>query len=144
MPGDAQAVIHLNKHTPAQELVRARQPPPSRNPRFPTFRESERDLISATAVCKYWRKTLISTPTLWNKIICSEWEKTGITASYVQVYFERSGSIPVDALRYTPVIPNPFLPPLDGFRRYGLSWITHWTLTTLRNTFRNRHLSSRR
>ena len=61
-----------------------------------TFRESERDLISATVVCKYWRRTLVSTPTLWNKIICSEWEDPRIIAPRVQAYLERSGSIPID------------------------------------------------
>ena len=62
----------------------------------PTFRESERDLISATAVRTYWRRTLVSTPTLWNKIICSEWEDPRIIAPRVQAYLERSGSIPID------------------------------------------------
>ena len=61
----------------------------------PTFRASERDLMNATAVCKHWRRTFISTPDLWNNIICSEHTGLHITPR-LQTYFERSGSVPVD------------------------------------------------
>ena len=60
------------------------------------FRESEQDLISATAVCKHWRRTFISTPILWNKIVCSERENLRVVTPRVQAYLDRSGSVPVD------------------------------------------------
>ncbi|KAF9644506.1 hypothetical protein BDM02DRAFT_3131713 [Thelephora ganbajun] len=59
------------------------------------FRDSERDLFSATAVCRYWRRTLIFTPNLWNNIICSKQANGQVTAPRVRAYFERSGSVPV-------------------------------------------------
>lgn len=62
---------------------------------IPTFRKRERDLIRAVAVCKYWRRTLISTHNLWNDIIYSERADRNITAPRVNAYFERSGSVPV-------------------------------------------------
>ena len=60
-----------------------------------TLRTSERDLIRATSVCKYWRNTLVSTPTLWNNIIFSERTDRDTISPPVRTYFERSGSIPV-------------------------------------------------
>ena len=63
---------------------------------IPTFRESEKDLISATAVCKYWRRTLISAPILWNNIVCSEQASRDAVGRLVRMYFERSGSVPVN------------------------------------------------
>lgn len=61
-----------------------------------TFRKSERDLISAPAACAYWRRTLTSTPNLWNKIICSERENSEVVAPRIQAYLGRSRSIPVE------------------------------------------------
>jgi len=79
-----------NSHIPINHL------PPEVLAHVPTFRESEKDLISATAVCRHWRKTLISTPNLWTGIICSELEKSQAIIQHVQAYLERSGSIPID------------------------------------------------
>ena len=55
------------------------------------FRESEEDLMSATAVCKYWRSTLVSTPNLWNNIVCGR----DVAIPLVHMYFERSRTVPV-------------------------------------------------
>lgn len=38
---------------------------------IPTFLRSRRNLINATAVCRYWRNTLLSSPDLWCDIDCS-------------------------------------------------------------------------
>jgi len=38
---------------------------------IPTFLRSRRDLINATAVCRYWRNTLLSSPDLWCDVDCS-------------------------------------------------------------------------
>ena len=62
----------------------------------PTFRESERDLIRATAVCRHWRRSLIYTPSLWTKIACSKRERTHAFTPHVQAYLERFGSVPID------------------------------------------------
>ena len=56
----------------------------------------ERDLVNATAVCKRWRRTLIFTPTLWNKIIYSKYADPRVIAPRVQTYLERSGSVPLE------------------------------------------------
>lgn len=63
---------------------------------IPTFRKSERDLISASAVCAHWRRTLISTPELWNKIICSRRENPEVVVPRVEAYLKRSGSVPLE------------------------------------------------
>lgn len=55
---------------------------------MPTFFQDDRDLISATAVCAYWRITLLSTPTLWCNI-------NARSASMVNAYLERSGQVPL-------------------------------------------------
>ena len=60
-----------------------------------TFRESERDLISATAVCRHWRTTFISTPNLWTNIVCSEQAKPEAFVPHVRTYLKRSGTVPV-------------------------------------------------
>ena len=59
---------------------------------IPTFRESEEDLMSATAVCKYWRRTLVSAPKLWNNIVCG---RDTVINPRMHMYFERSGSVPI-------------------------------------------------
>ena len=58
-----------------------------------TFRESEKDLMNATAVCKYWHRTLVSAPNLWNNIVCGR----DVTSPHVHMYLERSGSVPIVA-----------------------------------------------
>jgi hypothetical protein len=64
---------------------------------IPAFRGSERDLINATAVCKRWRRTLVSTPSLWNNIICFKRERLVVIAPHIRAYLERSRSVPVNA-----------------------------------------------
>jgi hypothetical protein len=62
---------------------------------IPTFRESERDLLSATTVCEYWRRTLISTPNLWTKIVYPRGANPQVVPPRVQAYLERSESVPI-------------------------------------------------
>jgi len=50
---------------------------------IPTFLQSERDLITTTAVCRHWRTTLLSTPHLWCNI-------SGSSALKIRAYLERS------------------------------------------------------
>ena len=52
--------------------------------------------MNATAVCAYWRKSLISTPGLWNNIVCSKDATLDSVTPHVHAYFERSGSIPIN------------------------------------------------
>ena len=47
--------------------------------------------MNATVVCKYWRRTLVSTPNLWNNIVCGR----DVIIPRVHMYFERSRSVPV-------------------------------------------------
>jgi hypothetical protein len=77
-------------------LVPVNRLPPEILTLIPTFRESEQDLISATAVCKCWRRTLTSTPVLWTNITCSEQASQDAVGPRVHAYFERSESVPVD------------------------------------------------
>ena len=60
-----------------------------------TLPGSERNLINSTAVCKYWRRTLVSTPNLWKNILCSRDAEWHTISPHVNAYFERSGSFPV-------------------------------------------------
>lgn len=69
--------------------------PPEMLTLIQTFRESEKTLTNATAVCRYWRGTLISAPNLWNNIVCSEEASQDTVGTRVHTYFERSGSVPV-------------------------------------------------
>ena len=62
----------------------------------PAFRDSEKDLINATAVCKYWRRTFVSTPDLWTNLSCSERASTDIIRPRINAYFARSGAVPVN------------------------------------------------
>jgi len=52
-----------------------------------TFLPTERDLVNATAVCQYWRTTLLSFPRLWSN--------PGGSSSEIQAYIDRSRSIPI-------------------------------------------------
>jgi hypothetical protein len=53
-----------------------------------TFFVKQRDLISATAVCRQWRTILLSFPRLWHN--------PGGSSSELEAYFERSKSIPIE------------------------------------------------
>ena len=52
-----------------------------------TLFERDRDLINATAVCQFWRNTLLSYPRLWCNASGSR--------SKIQAYIQRSQSIPL-------------------------------------------------
>ena len=52
-----------------------------------TFLPTERDLIDATAVCQYWRATLLYFPRLWHN--------PGGFTSELEAYLERSKPIPI-------------------------------------------------
>lgn len=55
-------------------------------------RDCERDLVAATHVCKYWRSTLISNPSLWNHVTVP----SGRGLDGTLTYLKRSGSTPID------------------------------------------------
>lgn len=61
-----------------------------------TFRHSERDLIVATAICRHWRRTLVSTPNLWNNVVCPKTASVHTIVPRLRTYFERSRSVPVN------------------------------------------------
>ena len=53
-------------------------------------RSAERDLVAATHVCRYWRCSLISNPTLWTCLrFLYDTDRTS-------TYLERSKSVPID------------------------------------------------
>ena len=53
-------------------------------------RNAERDLIAATHVCRYWRSSLLSNPTLWTCLrFLYDIDRTS-------AYLERSKSVPID------------------------------------------------
>lgn len=55
------------------------------------FRESGRDLLSATHVCRSWRSALVSAPHLWTRIPCNNTYQTS-------AYLGRSRSVPIDVV----------------------------------------------
>ena len=57
------------------------------------FFEYRRQLLNATAVCQYWRATLLSFPRLWNTIRCSR-------QIQFEAYLERSKSVLLDVELY--------------------------------------------
>jgi len=61
--------------------------PPETVAHIATFFAKERDLVNATAVCQRWRTVLLSFQRLW----CN----AGGSASEIQAYIERSGSMPI-------------------------------------------------
>jgi len=73
---------------------------------IPSSLPSKRDLINATAVCRHWRDTLLSSPDLWCDINCS-----GSRGSFRDHMFReclgRSGTVPLN-IRLTSVkyLPN--------------------------------------
>ena len=73
------------------------------------FLPTEHDLISATAVCQYWRTTLLSFPRLWRNV--------GGSSSEIQAYIERSKSTPIDVALSSPELAElvaPHTPRLVG------------------------------
>jgi hypothetical protein len=68
-------------------LAPINQLPPETLALTATFLVKQRDLINATTVCQQWRTTLLSFPRLWHK--------AGGSASELEAYLERSGSVPI-------------------------------------------------
>jgi hypothetical protein len=64
------------------------QLPPETLALIATFFAKERELTKATAVCQYWRTTLLSFPRLWCNV--------GGSSAEIEAYLERSKSVPVD------------------------------------------------
>ena len=57
-------------------------------------RTGDRDLVAATHVCRYWRSTLTSSPSLWT---CFRFRPShDINIDRVLAYLERSKSVPID------------------------------------------------
>ena len=88
--------ISANVHQFKNALVPINRLPPEVLALVPTFRGSEQDLINATAVCRHWRRTFISTPDLWTEIVSFGQEDSQVSTPHVQAYLERSGSVPID------------------------------------------------
>lgn len=76
---DALATVSLGKETaPAVNRL-----PQRVLARILAFRTFERTLVVATHVCRHWRSTILSVPTLWTNITCRDRERT-------LTYLERS------------------------------------------------------
>ena len=56
-----------------------------------TMRGLERDLLSASHVCRHWRDTLVSSPRLWTKFQCVDVART-------KQYLVRSQPVPIDII----------------------------------------------
>jgi hypothetical protein len=66
--------------------------PPEILSRVLEYRTRERDLVAATQVCRYWRSTLISSPSLWT---CFQFQSSH-DFDRTLTYLERSKSAPID------------------------------------------------
>jgi len=66
--------------------------PPEILSRVLEYRTREQDLVEATHVCRYWRSTLISSPTLWTCFLFKSEPDLDRTLTYL----ERSMSAPID------------------------------------------------
>ena len=67
-----------------------------------TFLPTERGVINATAVCQYWRTTLLSSPRLWRN--------PGGSSSEIQAYIERSKSTPIGVTLSSPELAELIVP----------------------------------
>ena len=56
-------------------------------------RASNRDLITATHVCRHWRSTLTSTPSLWTNL---QFREPTHDVDRALTYLKRSKSVPID------------------------------------------------
>lgn len=78
-----------NSFVPANRL------PPEILSLIPSSFQSKRDLVNATAVCRYWRNTLLSFPNLWRDVDCSG--SRGAFRYYMfRVCLERSWAVPLN------------------------------------------------
>ena len=77
--------IHLamNQSAPINRL------PPEILARTLEFRESDKDLVSATHVCYQWRSALTSAPSLWTEVVFQN-------SNRVLAYLTRSGALPIN------------------------------------------------
>ena len=71
------------------ETVPMNRLPPGIIAKVLKFRGSDRDLISATHVCRRWRSALTSAPSLWTKIVFRD-------PNRALAYLTRSGALPID------------------------------------------------
>jgi hypothetical protein len=83
-------------------LVPVNQIPPETLALTATFLATERDLISATAVCQQWRTALVSFPRLWRN--------AGGSSSELEAYLERSKSVPLKVTLSSPHSVVPITP----------------------------------
>ena len=75
----------LNGFPPINRLL-----PPEALAIIPSFLVHDRDRIIATHVCRYWRNTFLSTPSLWNSVSTFEYPEQ------TKTYLERSGDAPLN------------------------------------------------
>jgi hypothetical protein len=76
---------------------------------IPASLHSKRDLINATAVCRYWRNTLLSSPNLWCDVDCPG-SRGPLHEHMFREHLERSREVPLN-LRLTSVRYLPDLTP---------------------------------
>ena len=79
------------------------QLPPESLALIATFFAKERELTKATAVCQYWRTTLLSFPRLWCNV--------GGSSAEIEAYLERSKSVPIDVDLDDPELDTPLIVP---------------------------------
>ena len=84
--------------------VPANQLPPEILSKVLEHRTRERDLVSATQVCRYWRSTLISVPYFWNHFQFRPYPH--YYPDRTLMYLERSKSVPIDVDIYTDLGPD--------------------------------------
>jgi hypothetical protein len=74
---------------------------------------SKRDLIDATAVCRHWRYTVLSSPDLWYDIDCSG-SRGPLREQLFREYLQRSRTVPLN-VRLTSVRSLPHITHLARF-----------------------------
>jgi hypothetical protein len=79
------------------------QLPPETLALIATFFAKERELTKATAVCQYWRTTLLSFPRLWCNV--------GGSPAEIEAYLERSKSVPIDVDLHDPELNTQLIVP---------------------------------
>jgi hypothetical protein len=97
---------------------------------IPSSLHSKRDLVNATAVCRYWRNALLSSPDLWCDIDCSG-NRGPLREQMFQDWLERSRNAPLNvrltSIRYLPDI----APHLARFSALGIHLVVPEQLTKI-------------
>jgi len=89
IPHSAPAVKHSNMDTSMNSLTPINKLPPEVFSGIFEYRGLHRELKAATHVCRQWRSTLTSTPSLWADLDCSD-------RKWFPIYLERSKAALLD------------------------------------------------